>query len=139
MMIGNTELTNTSNIVSGMSIACSGFEYNETEKKWVSRPGLSRREYFGFKGTRPTRCPGKTVTKGLEEEEGGDEDDKEGSDDKYEKSDPSFWASIAEMYLWHQDLSKMSQTRTSGARNKTNGEEPQKELSARITKLSECI
>lgn len=73
-----------------MSISGSGFEYNETKKIWVSRPGLCRRKDLGVEYIIPAQCPKKATVEGPEKEEGDDKDDDKGNDDEYEESDPSF-------------------------------------------------
>lgn len=68
------ENTDNSNIVSGLTISQSGFEYDKEEKKWLTmtekHAKKGKRETVGFECTRPACHPGKAVA----EEKGEDED-----------------------------------------------------------------
>ncbi|KAI5668552.1 hypothetical protein M9H77_18405 [Catharanthus roseus] len=48
-------ITSPSDIIDGNTISMSGFKYNETEKRWIARSGLSRWEDFDFERTKPAQ------------------------------------------------------------------------------------
>ncbi|KAI5654167.1 hypothetical protein M9H77_31354 [Catharanthus roseus] len=86
-LIGEQQfLTNASDVISGLSISRSSLKNNETEKRWIARLGLSRREDFGHECAR------------LEEEE-DEEEEAEGSDEGYEQSDSILRATIEHMQI----------------------------------------
>lgn len=68
------EKTNSSDIISSLTISRSCFEYDEEENKWLTKVDKyskrGERETFGFEFTRPPRHPSKVVA----EEEDKNED-----------------------------------------------------------------
>ncbi|KAI5657889.1 hypothetical protein M9H77_26682 [Catharanthus roseus] len=73
----------SSNIINGHTISRSGFEYNEIERRWIAKSGLSRREDFGYTHTKHARHPGKAV---ADKEE--DKDNEEGTEVAVRSSTP---------------------------------------------------
>ncbi|KAI5676838.1 hypothetical protein M9H77_07788 [Catharanthus roseus] len=91
------ELTTSPDIINGDTISRSDFEYNEMERRWIVRSGLSRREDFGHQCTKPTRHLGKAIAEEEEEEAEGEE--AEGGNEEYDKFDSSIRAILEQMQI----------------------------------------